>query len=118
VTRRRPTLASVAVFLAAFTIALAVGAGIGSLALAACGTAPAPDEPPVSATATPPAVPWGDYAPGLQARLNATADCSKLQDEFDAADANNAAELARTGHNNAALMTYIDWLQTRLGCRV
>lgn len=116
-TRRRPTLASVVVFLAAFALALAVGAGIGSLLLTACGIDPNPDNPPVSATASPPAVPWSDYAPGVQARLNGTADCSKLQDEFDTADANNAAVAARTGHNNAALMAYIGWLQTRLGCR-
>lgn len=56
-------------------------------------------------------VPWADYDPSVKARIDsasATRDCTTLQSEFDTADANNAATLRRTGHNNAALMNYID----------
>ena len=64
-------------------------------------------------------VQWGDYTPGLQGRINAlgaAGDCPSLQDEFDAADANNAATQSRTGHNNAELMTYIDGVMRDAGC--
>lgn len=56
-------------------------------------------------------VPWQDYDAALQPRiddLTNTADCTALQAEFDTADANNDATMARTGHNNVDLMTYID----------
>jgi hypothetical protein len=52
-------------------------------------------------------VPWSDYDPGLQGRIDA-AGCAQLQVMFDQADANNTATMRRTGHNNADLMTYID----------
>jgi hypothetical protein len=87
-----------------------VGILLAALTLAACGS-PAPDDPAPTPTVT-----WTDYAPGLQARLDA-ATCPQLQKEFDTADANNPAVLARTGHNNADLLAYIDWLQTRRGCQ-
>jgi len=60
-------------------------------------------------------VQWGDYAPGLQARIDAE-NCAQLQAEFDAADANNVATAGRTGHNNAKLMTYIDAKMRDAGC--
>jgi hypothetical protein len=43
-------------------------------------------------------------------------DCQGLRREFDSADANNAATLSRTGHNNAALMDYIDQNMKEAGC--
>jgi hypothetical protein len=64
-------------------------------------------------------VPWGDYAPSVKATvdsLEAAKDCAGLQEQFDTADANNAITQARTGHNNAALMSYIDHALRRSGC--
>jgi hypothetical protein len=56
-------------------------------------------------------VQWEDYAASLKARIDVARkakDCTKLQAEFDTADANNAATMERTGHNDAQLMAYID----------
>ena len=64
-------------------------------------------------------VPWQDYAPNLQSRIDDLADakdCTALQSEFDVADANNAATRTRTGHNSADLMTYIDGKMRSAGC--
>lgn len=64
-------------------------------------------------------VQWGDYAADLQSRIDGEAaarDCTTLQAEFDAADANNAATMGRTGHNNAKLMVYIDTAMRGAGC--
>lgn len=64
-------------------------------------------------------VPWQDYAPNLQSRIDDLAgakDCTSLQAEFDAADANNDATRSRTGHNNADLMAYIDSKMRSTGC--
>lgn len=72
-----------------------------------------------SASGSDSGVPWDDYSPDLRERiddLGDTADCAALQDEFDAADANNAATKARTGHNNAGLLAYIDAVMRDAGC--
>jgi hypothetical protein len=62
-------------------------------------------------------VQWDDYAPGMQSRIDGLAtDCDALQQEFDNADANNAATMSRTGHNNAELMKYIDAKLRTAGC--
>jgi hypothetical protein len=64
-------------------------------------------------------VQWADYTAGLQGRIDSLAaskDCDALQDEFDNADANNAATMSRTGHNNAKLMAYIDGKMDGAGC--
>lgn len=64
-------------------------------------------------------VQWGDYAPGLQGRIDGLAsskDCASLQTEFNNADANNNATMRRTGHNNAELMGYIDDKMRAAGC--
>lgn len=60
-------------------------------------------------------VQWGDYAPGLQALIDAE-NCTALQAEFDQAEANNAATQARVGHNNAKLMVYINDRIKAAGC--
>jgi hypothetical protein len=52
---------------------------------------------------------WGDYAPGLQQRIDDLADkgdCGGLQDEFDTAEANS----------NPDLMTYVDQQLEAAGC--
>lgn len=64
-------------------------------------------------------VPWGDYDPSVQQRIDTLArakECAALQSEFDLADANNAATMSRTGHNNAKLMAYIDDKMRSAGC--
>lgn len=64
-------------------------------------------------------IPWGDYAPGLQSTIDALAtakNCTALQSQFDAADANGDATKTRTGHNNAELMKYIDGKLRAAGC--
>lgn len=64
-------------------------------------------------------VKWGDYDSALQGRIDdlATAkDCAGLQTEFDNADANSTATKQRTGHTNAALMSYIDGKLKDAGC--
>ena len=78
----------------------------------ACSPSPAPAAPAAG-------VPWGDYAPSVKTNVDAAArggDCAELQAAFDAADANNAATLSRTGHNNAELMKYIDGKMAAAGC--
>jgi uncharacterized membrane protein len=64
-------------------------------------------------------VPWSDYAPEVHARIDgllAAKNCRALQAEFDQADANNQATMSRTGHNNAALMGYLDVGMRSAGC--
>lgn len=64
-------------------------------------------------------VQWDDYAPGTRARIDALAaarDCLALQAEFDQAEANGAATRARTGHNSAELMRYVDEAMRSAGC--
>ncbi len=64
-------------------------------------------------------VQWGDYASDLKGRIDGEAarkDCAALQTDFDDADANNDATVARTGHNNAELMGYIDDAMRGAGC--
>ena len=65
------------------------------------------------------AVPWSDYSPTLKGDLDSLAsasNCQELQSQFDVADQNNQATMARTGHNNADLMGYIDSLMQNAGC--
>lgn len=72
-----------------------------------------------AATQDPAGVPWADYASSVRERIDAASaagDCDALQAEFDTADANNEATLARTGHNNADLMGYIDDRLRAAGC--
>lgn len=78
------------------------------------------------ATTQPPAaavdaggVQWADYAPSIRSTIDAEAasrDCAALQASFNSADANNVATMTRTGHNNAALMVYIDGGMRSAGC--
>lgn len=88
--------------------------GIACLALIGCSGPRTPAAAPAAG-----GVPWSDYAAGVQARIDglaASKDCTALQGEFDTADANNAATMNRTGHNNAALMGYIDDKMRAAGC--
>ena len=85
-------------------------AGYLLMTLTACSSAPA------APAAT---VQWGDYAAGMQARIDEAAnkkDCAGLKKEFDAADKNNEATRARTGHSNTELMKYVDAASKQAGC--
>jgi hypothetical protein len=81
------------------------------------GDQPTPNAPATSAPVA--GVPWSDYAPTVRTGIDAAAaakDCGALQTAFDNADANNVATMTRTGHNNAALMGYIDAVMRAAGC--
>jgi hypothetical protein len=56
-------------------------------------------------------VDWENYDPSVKRRidrLTAAGNCVGLQSEFDTAQANSDAQLARTGDGNADLMEYLD----------
>lgn len=80
---------------------------IAALALSACGGS------------TSSGVPWNDYSPNVRTTIDAlatTKDCTGLQGQFDSADSNGSATMTRTGHNNAALMGYINDQMKSAGC--
>lgn len=97
-------------------------AGLAAIALlAGCSAAEETDspEPTKKTSAAAPHVPWKDYAPLVQERIDRFAEkgaCGKLQREFDTADANNETTMSRTGHNNADLMDYIDFKMREADC--
>ena len=77
-------------------------------------TSPSPEPTPDRAE-----VSWADYAPAVKSDIDAmtsAGDCIGLQTQFDTADANNQATMDRVGHNNAALMSYIDESMRMAGC--
>ncbi len=89
--------------------------------LAACGaSSPSAQRAPASSEAAPAiGVPWADYAADVRTRIEAATaarDCSALREEFNIADANGEATMSRTGHNNAALMEFIDAQLQAAGC--
>jgi hypothetical protein len=97
--------------LALAAAALALGACSSSPPVPLTADNPAVTAPAPAATYSTPAggsVPWEDYEPGLKARIDTETDPAILQQLFDTADANNEATMARTGHNNADLMAYIN----------
>lgn len=96
-------------------VVLAVG--ILLLALPACSSGS--DDSGSSVDSESSGVPWQDYDPTLQSRidqLGAARDCTSLQQQFDNADANSEATRSRTGHSNSDLMAYIDSAMQKAGC--
>jgi len=64
-------------------------------------------------------VPWVDYAPGLQPKLEALyveRNCPALDAEADAASRDSSTTLSRTGHDNAQLTAYLSELRRRAEC--
>ena len=64
-------------------------------------------------------VDWQNYSPALKsliADLIDAQDCEGLQTQFDNADANNTAQLNRTGKSNAELMSLLDNEMRNIGC--
>ena len=94
-----------------------------ALAMGGCGNNPGSASTPRDDVPTAPpdagGVLWADYAPTLQAQIDALAaakNCDDLQEQFDSADANNQVTINRVGHNNSALMAYIDSKMRAAGC--
>jgi hypothetical protein len=64
-------------------------------------------------------VPWGDYAAGTQAdidALTAAADCKSLDSQRGSAIANEESVRASSGHGSEALLKYIDEARALAGC--
>ena len=64
-------------------------------------------------------VPWSDYAPALQAKIDAMAtakDCEGLQAEFNQIGATNLAMRNRYGHGNFEVLKYIDDREREASC--
>jgi hypothetical protein len=62
---------------------------------------------------------WDNYSPAVKsliAELIDAQDCEGLQTQFDNADANNTAQLNRTGESNAELMSLLDGEMRDIGC--
>lgn len=103
---------------------------IAALLLTGCSTSAGTTTPATTPAASTPAeptpaepvrsqVPWEDYDATVKTRIDdatEAGDCVLLQAEFDTADANNAATMNRTGHNNADLMVYIGEALELAGC--
>jgi succinate dehydrogenase/fumarate reductase flavoprotein subunit len=97
-------------------LAILIFVGIAAFVLGGRSANPAPTAPGAGTTT---GVPWSDYAPEVHTRIDgllAAKDCRGLQAEFNQADANNQATMSRTGHNNAALVGYIDTGMRSAGC--
>ena len=100
-----PALASVTVSVVALAL------------LAGCG--------PASGAASPgggggdPGGPWADYAPDVRSRIDRWTEqrsCAKLAGTRQAAEAGGPDTRRRTGHDNAALLAYLDLALQRAGC--
>jgi hypothetical protein len=64
-------------------------------------------------------VKWRDYAPGLQAKIDAMAaakDCDGLQFEFNDIGGTNLAVRNRTDHGNEEILNYIDTKERAVNC--
>jgi hypothetical protein len=82
--------------------------------LAGCG--PAPD---ATVPGGAPSVPWADYAPGVRSRIDRWAEqgeCAKLIGTRETAEAAGQDTRRRTGHDNTALLAYLDHALERAGC--
>ncbi len=64
-------------------------------------------------------VPWRDYAPSLQAKIDAMAlakDCDGMQVDFNRIGATNLAMRNRFGHGNVEVLQYIDDKEREANC--
>jgi hypothetical protein len=83
--------------------------GIGMLLLGACSSS--------KITKTP--VPWGNYPPGIQIRIDDEfdrKDCNALRSELRAKDQSNEEQRANIGTGNALLIAYIENHLVKAGC--
>jgi hypothetical protein len=85
-----------------------------ALVLVACGGSDAG-----SSTTVPLVVKWGDYEPGLQAKIDAMAvakDCAGMQLEFNEIGGTNLAVRTKFGHGNEEILKYIDDKERAIDC--
>jgi hypothetical protein len=64
-------------------------------------------------------VQWGDYSPGLQAKIDAMStakDCNGMQDVFNQIGATNLAVRNKFGHGNVEVLQYIDDKERAASC--
>jgi hypothetical protein len=64
-------------------------------------------------------VQWGDYTPGLQAKIDAMStakDCNGMQSEFNQIGATNLAVRNKFGHGNEDVLHYIDDKEREASC--
>jgi len=83
-----------------------------ALIVSACSTDSA--APPTTVT-----VPWRDYPPTLQAKIDAmaaTKDCQGLLVQFNEIGGTNLAVRNQFGHGNEELLQYIDGKERAAGC--
>ena len=88
----------------------ACAAAVAALVLVACSS----DSPATSKD-----VPWTDYEPGLQAKIDgwaAAKDCQNLTLEFNQIGGTNLAVRTKFGHGNEEILDYIDAEQHAAGC--
>ena len=83
------------------------------MTLAACSSSDAGN------SSVPLVVKWRDYAPGLQAKIDAMAaakNCDGLQFEFNDIGGTNLAVRNRTDHGNEEILRYIDAKEREANC--
>jgi hypothetical protein len=98
-----------------FAIIGAVIVGVVLLGNAGIGLPGAPMVPRGASTdahaAPASGVPWQEYESGVKSRIDTMTrlrDCADLKRQLKAARAGNEATIAATGHDNAALIAYIE----------
>ena len=83
-----------------------------ALVVSACSSDSAPRQTTVT-------VPWRDYAPTLQATIDAMAaakDCQGLLIQFNDIGGTNLAVRTKFGHGNEEILQYIDGKERAAGC--
>ena len=89
------------------------------IGLSACTSSTGSEDEPERETADVIEVPWDRYAPQVRQRVDRAIkreNCQALQDEFDAADANDERQRAKYGEGNADLLDYLDAAMAEAGC--
>jgi hypothetical protein len=106
-----------------FVIMAAVIGGVLLYSSLGNGLPGAPMTPRVTSSSAPTApasgVPWQDYDSSTKSRIDNMVklqDCADLKRMVDAAQAGNEATIAQTGHDNSALIAYIDAAMQEAGC--
>jgi len=91
---------------------LGLASASAALLLAACTTNAAPAQTTVT-------VPWRDYEPSLQTKIDSMAaakDCQGLLIQFNEIGGTNLAVRTQFGHGNEEILQYIDGKERAAGC--
>ena len=89
-----------------------LGALVLLVAMSACSSTERPTGDAIT-------VPWDRYSPQVRDRIGTEVDkgdCKAMEDEFDAADANDERQRAKYGEGNADLLDYLDAAMADAGC--